>query len=49
MSHPHNYFEGEWRYVVLLPGYTVFFPSGTIYFVFRVRGEQIFALGGYIF
>jgi hypothetical protein len=48
ISHPHNHTEGEWRYVVLSPGDTVFFPSGTIHFVFRVRGEQTFALGGHI-
>jgi len=48
MSNPHDYTGGDWRYVVLLPGQTVFFPSGTIYFVFRMRGEQTFALGGHI-
>jgi hypothetical protein len=26
----------------------VFFPSGTVHFVFRAQGEQTFALGGYI-
>ncbi|KAK3983849.1 hypothetical protein QBC44DRAFT_390770 [Cladorrhinum sp. PSN332] len=48
MSEPHNFTGGEWRYVVLSPGQTVFFPSGTIHFVFRVRGEQTFALGGHV-
>lgn len=37
MSNPHSYTGGEWRYVVLPPGYTVFFTSGTIHFVFRIR------------
>jgi hypothetical protein len=48
ISDPHIYTEGEWRYVVLSPGQTVFFPSGTVHFVFRARGEQTFALGGHI-
>ncbi len=48
ISGPHTYTEGEWRHVVLSPGQTVFFPSGTVHFVFRPRGEQTFALGGHI-
>ncbi|KAK0749761.1 hypothetical protein B0T18DRAFT_407523 [Schizothecium vesticola] len=48
ISDPHSFTTGKWRYVVLSPGQTVFFPSGTIHFVFRVRGEQTFALGGHI-
>lgn len=48
MSDPHGFTGGDWRYVVLSPGQTVFFPSGTIHFVFRVRAEQTFALGGHI-
>ncbi|KAK4150859.1 hypothetical protein C8A00DRAFT_45815 [Chaetomidium leptoderma] len=32
ISDPHTYTEGEWRHVVLSPGKTVFFPSGTIHF-----------------
>ncbi|KAK0729442.1 hypothetical protein B0H67DRAFT_468221, partial [Lasiosphaeris hirsuta] len=48
MSDPGDFTGGNWRYVVLSPGQTVFFPSGTIHFVFRVRGEQTFALGGHI-
>ncbi|KAK0714205.1 hypothetical protein B0T26DRAFT_629402, partial [Lasiosphaeria miniovina] len=48
MSDPHNFTGGDWRYFVLSPGHTVFFPSGTIHFVFRVQGEQTFALGGHI-
>ncbi|KAK0723570.1 hypothetical protein B0T26DRAFT_611926, partial [Lasiosphaeria miniovina] len=48
ISNPHNFTGGNWRYVVLSPGQTVFFPSGTIHFVFRVQGEQTFALGGHI-
>jgi hypothetical protein len=48
ISNPHTYTDGEWRHVVLSPGQTVFFPSGTVHFVFRAQGEQTFALGGHI-
>jgi hypothetical protein len=48
ISNPHSYTGGEWRYVVLPPGYTVFFTSGTIHFVFRIRERQTLALGGHI-
>ncbi|EJT68069.1 hypothetical protein GGTG_14353 [Gaeumannomyces tritici R3-111a-1] len=48
IANPHGYTEGEWRYVILSPGHTVFFPSGTIHFVFRVQGVQTFALGGHV-
>ena len=43
-----NYTGGRWRYVVLKPGQTVFFPSGTIHFVFRTRAAQTLALGGHV-
>ncbi|KAL8367055.1 hypothetical protein RB599_010966 [Gaeumannomyces hyphopodioides] len=48
IANPHGYTGGEWRYVILSPGHTVFFPSGTIHFVFRVQGVQTFALGGHV-
>ncbi|KAL8379117.1 hypothetical protein RB599_008781 [Gaeumannomyces hyphopodioides] len=48
IANPHGYTGGKWRYVILSPGHTVFFPSGTIHFVFRVQGVQTFALGGHI-
>ncbi|CCF34595.1 hypothetical protein CH063_01167 [Colletotrichum higginsianum] len=48
MVNPQGYTGGRWRYVILRPGQTVFFNSGTIHFVFRVRGEQTLALGGHI-
>lgn len=48
MSDPHDYVGGEWRFVIISPGDTVFFPSGTVHFVFRRRGAQTFALGGHI-
>jgi hypothetical protein len=44
--------EGKWRYVVLKPRETIFFTSGTIHSVFRLRetdGEaQTLAVGGHI-
>lgn len=48
MSDPINYTGGQWRYVILSQGETVFFPSGTIHYVFRKRGVQTFALGGHV-
>ncbi|KAK3985469.1 hypothetical protein QBC44DRAFT_299108 [Cladorrhinum sp. PSN332] len=49
ISDPHGYTGGEWRYVVLRPGDTVFFTSGTIHHVFRVTGgPQTLSLGGHI-
>ncbi|KAF7558815.1 hypothetical protein G7046_g5341 [Stylonectria norvegica] len=39
---------GQWRYVILRPGQTVFFPSGTIHYVFRCRADQTFAIGGHV-
>jgi hypothetical protein len=48
MADPHRYTGGRWRYIVLKPGQSVFFPSGTIHFVFRVRSRQTLALGGHV-
>ena len=44
----NNYMGSRWRYVVLKPGQTVFFPSGTIHFVFCTRTPQTLALGGHV-
>jgi hypothetical protein len=33
---------------VLKPGQSVYFPPGTIHFVFRVRSRQTLALGGHV-
>ncbi|EEY17081.1 conserved hypothetical protein [Verticillium alfalfae VaMs.102] len=38
----------RWGYTVLKPGQTVFFVSGTIHFVFRIRAPQTLALGGHV-
>ncbi|KAK3390610.1 hypothetical protein B0H63DRAFT_539001 [Podospora didyma] len=43
-----DYTGGRWRYVVLKPGQTVFFESGTIHFVFRTQAPQTLALGGHV-
>lgn len=43
---PLKYTGGNWCFVILKPGQTVFFPSGTIHFVFRL--EQTLALGGHL-
>ena len=49
MGNTEHYDAGQqWRYWVLKPGQTVFFPSGTIHCVFRVREAQTLALGGHI-
>jgi len=45
---PLEFVDARWRYVVLEPGQTVFFNSGTIHFVFRLCGKQTLALGGHI-
>lgn len=49
MTDPDHFDEDQpWRYWVLKPGQTVFFPSGTIHAVFRVGQGQTLALGGHV-
>lgn len=48
MSNPLDYAGGNWRFAILKPGQTVFFPSGTIHFVFRLHDKQTLALGGHL-
>lgn len=48
MSNPLEYTGGNWRFVILKPGQTVFFPSGTVHFVFRLHDKQTLALGGHL-
>lgn len=43
-----SYQGGRWRYIFLQPGQAVFFPSGTIHYVFRTREHQTLAFGGHI-
>ena len=45
---PLAYTGGNWRFVILKPGQTVFFPSGTVHFVFRLHAAQTLALGGHL-
>ena len=48
-ARPASFTAGEWRYVVLRPGQTVFFPGGTVHFVFRLpsAGDTL-AFGGHV-
>jgi hypothetical protein len=48
IANPQQFTGGRWRFTVLTPGKTVFFPSGTIHFVFRLRHGQTLALGGHV-
>lgn len=48
MADPLGYAGGNWRFLILKPGQTVFFPSGTIHFVFRLHAQQTLALGGHL-
>lgn len=45
---PATYTGGEWRFVILYPGQTIFLPAGTVHFVFRTEESQTFAIGGHI-
>ncbi|KAM0270412.1 hypothetical protein ACHAQH_009470 [Verticillium albo-atrum] len=47
-ANPGGYTGGRWRYIVLKPGQTIFFISGTVHFVFRIRSPQTLALGGHV-
>lgn len=48
IADPQTFTGGRWRFTVLTPGKTVFFGSGTIHFVFRLRHGQTLGLGGHI-
>ena len=46
---PHTFMSDGFRYVVLKPGQTVYFPAGTVHFVFRQpSGSDTLAFGGHI-
>lgn len=46
---PLNYIGGHWRYVVMSPGETVYFPAGTVHFVFRLPSDgHTLAFGGHV-
>lgn len=47
LASPDTFTAGEWRYAILRPGETVFFPAGTVHFVFRHASEgDTLAFGG---
>lgn len=46
---PANFRGGQWRYIVLKPGQTVYFSAGTVHFVFRLPAAgNTLAFGGHI-
>lgn len=46
---PQDWLGGNWRYVVLKPGQTVYFPAGTVHFVFRLpEAGNTLAFGGHV-
>lgn len=45
---PNAFEGGQIKYVVLRPGQTIYFESGTIHFVFRLDQHQTLLLGGHI-
>ncbi|EME43558.1 hypothetical protein DOTSEDRAFT_174462 [Dothistroma septosporum NZE10] len=47
--YPAIFRGGNWRYVVLKPGQTVYFPAGTVHFVFRLPSVgNTLAFGGHV-
>ncbi|UPL03029.1 hypothetical protein LCI18_013963 [Fusarium solani-melongenae] len=44
----HAYHGDRGRYFTLKPGQTVYFPPGTIHFIFRTREHQTLAVGGHV-
>ncbi|KAK5133181.1 hypothetical protein LTR08_008117 [Meristemomyces frigidus] len=46
---PHNYIGGRWRYAIIRAGQTVYFPAGTVHFVFRLPAAgNTLAFGGHV-
>ncbi|KAI7513185.1 hypothetical protein KC347_g1760 [Hortaea werneckii] len=46
---PDHYVDGRWRYAILRPGQTVYFPTATIHFVFRLPAAgNTLAFGGHV-
>ncbi|RMZ09022.1 hypothetical protein D0862_03776 [Hortaea werneckii] len=44
-----HYVDGRWRYAILRPGQTVYFPTATIHFVFRLPAAgNTLAFGGHV-
>lgn len=48
-GNPMGYLGGRWRYVIVKPGQTVYFPAGTVHFVFRMpSGGNTLSFGGHV-
>ncbi|KXT04935.1 hypothetical protein AC578_3470 [Pseudocercospora eumusae] len=48
-KHPQQFTGGKWRYIVLKPGQTVYFPAGTVHMVFRLPSAgHTLAFGGHV-
>ncbi|KAF2720569.1 hypothetical protein K431DRAFT_226194 [Polychaeton citri CBS 116435] len=44
-----DYIGGRWRYIVIRPGQTVYFPAGTVHFIFRLPSKgNTLAFGGHV-
>ncbi|CAK7563508.1 MAG: hypothetical protein SEPTF4163_001377 [Sporothrix epigloea] len=47
-ANTYDFVGARWCFLVLEPGQTVFFNSGTVHFVFRLRSQATLALGGHV-
>ncbi|KAK5166284.1 uncharacterized protein LTR77_008545 [Saxophila tyrrhenica] len=48
-TNPYAFKDGDWRYKILRPGQTVYFPNGTVHFVFRLNSAgDTLAFGGHV-
>ncbi|GAB7362125.1 hypothetical protein MBLNU230_g2152t1 [Neophaeotheca triangularis] len=46
---PAGFVGGRWRFVIVKPGQTVYFPAGTVHFVFRMpSGGNTLSFGGHV-
>lgn len=49
LASPSTFVSGPWRYKILHPGTTVYFPTGTVHFVFRLASAgDTLAFGGHV-
>jgi hypothetical protein len=49
LASPSTFVGGNWRYKILHPGMTVYFPNGTVHFVFRLgNAGDTLAYGGHV-
>ncbi|CAK7271497.1 hypothetical protein SEPCBS57363_004650 [Sporothrix epigloea] len=47
-ANTYDFVGARWCFLVLEPGQTIFFNSGTVHFVFRLRSQATLALGGHV-